>query len=441
MPQIQLQKSLFKSPLEVDTENATERLNQGKLLGQVIFFIMGVGNTFPFHSYIASIDYLKEVYPGRHMARWFTVTYFPATIMTLSLLLRYKKYIEERTRVIVSFAGHTALMTIMPILDASLIRGGYGSNLSYALICIAVGLIGCCDGIGTGALFGEAARLSPEYTRALVQGLSMAGITASVFRLSTKGAVYKSLRASAMWFFAIGVLFCFVCTMLYTFVLPNIQYIKNNLYNAENDSNTQTTEIELNKLMENGKEYQDDIYIENADKSKFSVQPQQQSLSVRQILRCIWREVLSNIVIHIVTLSIVPGFLGEDLQSKTLKTWYPILLIFTHQIAEFIGRVIPLFNLVQKSRLILNCSLSRIVFVFLFGISVYLQAGEFWFFLLTLLLGVSGGYLMQLAMVSAPLAIKFKYAQQMIGNIMVYGLYIGLLGGSLLGWLWIPINL
>lgn len=41
---------------------------------------------------------------------------------------------------------------------------------------------------------------------------------------------------------------------------------------------------------------------------------------------------------YLVTLSIFPGFLSEDVQSQALGDWYPILLLFTFAITDYASR-------------------------------------------------------------------------------------------------------
>ncbi|KAJ0518363.1 putative equilibrative nucleoside transporter [Helianthus annuus] len=43
-------------------------------------------------------------------------------------------------------------------------------------------------------------------------------------------------------------------------------------------------------------------------------------------------------IIYTVTLSIFPGFLEENIESKLLKDWYPIVLITIYNTADFAGK-------------------------------------------------------------------------------------------------------
>ncbi|KAL2933955.1 Equilibrative nucleotide transporter 1, partial [Bienertia sinuspersici] len=57
----------------------------------------------------------------------------------------------------------------------------------------------------------------------------------------------------------------------------------------------------------------------------------------------------------IVTLSIFPGFVTEDVHSKTLGSWYPILLITCYNMFNFLGRSLTTFFLLDNANIALGC--------------------------------------------------------------------------------------
>ncbi|KAL9377170.1 hypothetical protein Peur_031290 [Populus x canadensis] len=125
------------------------------------------------------------------------------------------------------------------------------------------------------------------------------------------------------------------------------------------------------------------------------------------------------LMIYIVTLSIFPGFIAEDLSSKLLKDWYPVLLI-------------------TKYKATWGCIL-RLVFYPLFAACLN---GPKWLktevpvAILTFMLGVTNGYLISVLMILAPMAVSVSEAE-LSAIAMVVFLGIGLVGGSVIGWFWV----
>ncbi|GIL83429.1 hypothetical protein Vretimale_11208 [Volvox reticuliferus] len=67
----------------------------------------------------------------------------------------------------------------------------------------------------------------------------------------------------------------------------------------------------------------------------------------QQIQRCLalsWALCGSLFVTYTVTLSIFPGFLSEDIHSARLGDWYPILLITAFNLADLIGKSLPVMS-------------------------------------------------------------------------------------------------
>ncbi|KAK8654044.1 hypothetical protein V6N13_128024 [Hibiscus sabdariffa] len=66
------------------------------------------------------------------------------------------------------------------------------------------------------------------------------------------------------------------------------------------------------------------------------------------VARKIWWPALGILMIYIVTLSIFPGFITEDLESKLLRDWYPVLLITVYNVADFMGKSLTAVNVLQR---------------------------------------------------------------------------------------------
>lgn len=160
-------------------------------------------------------------------------------------------------------------------------------------------------------------------------------------------------------------------------------------------------------------------------------------LSWQHVVAEAWQSALAMVITYVITLSIFPGVLSEDIQSAELGSWYPILLITAFNISDLLGKNIPFCGLAPSPRSLLACSLLRVVFVpaFLFagrhaGGVVSLMA------LLTVSLGFSNGLLTALLMTLAPASVECG-EEGLVENIMVFSLVLGLTLGAFAGWLWL----
>jgi hypothetical protein len=126
----------------------------------------------------------------------------------------------------------------------------------------------------------------------------------------------------------------------------------------------------------------------------------------------------------------------ENVQSMVLRSWYPVLLIFTFNITDFIGRCTPDFGWDPKQATLLLLSLGRlVVFQVLYPVSAVKGAGEAVFFVLTALLGFSNGWLTALIFCAVPRGLS-PSAAELAGNLNVFCELGGLTVGAFLGWMW-----
>lgn len=144
-------------------------------------------------------------------------------------------------------------------------------------------------------------------------------------------------------------------------------------------------------------------------------------------------------IIYTVTLSIFPGFIAENLQSKLLQDWYPILLITVYNVADLVGKSSTAIYVLGSTNKATWASLSRLLFYPLFTACLH---GPTWLkteipiVALTFMLGLTNGYLTSVMMILVPKSVPVPEAE-LSAIVMVVFLGVGLVSGSLLGWFWI----
>lgn len=144
-------------------------------------------------------------------------------------------------------------------------------------------------------------------------------------------------------------------------------------------------------------------------------------------------------IIYMVTMSIFPGYITEDVHSAFLGDWYPVLLIASYNCADLVGKMLTAVYRAENQTFMVRACFGRLLFFPLFYTVLHgppLFRTETPVFVLTAALGLSNGYLTSLVMIVAPKNVSILESET-AGIIMTIFLVGGLAIGSILGWLWI----
>lgn len=238
----------------------------------------------------------------------------------------------------------------------------------------------------------------------------------SVLRLLTK-AVYPQdahgLRKSANLYFAVGIVVMAICIVLYN-VAHRLPVIK----------------------------YHQDLKIQAVNEEKEA----QGSITGAVWRSTVWHVVgrvkwygLGILLIYVVTLSIFPGYITEDVYSPTLKDWYGIILITGYNVFDLVGKCLTAVYLLQNEKVAIGSSVARLLFFPLFLGCLHgpkFFQTEIPVTILTCLLGLTNGYLTSVLMIMAPKAVQLQHAET-AGIVIVLFLVIGLAAGSVVAWFWV----
>lgn len=145
------------------------------------------------------------------------------------------------------------------------------------------------------------------------------------------------------------------------------------------------------------------------------------------------------LLIYVVTLSIFPGFIAENLKSELLKDWYPVLLITIYNVSDLVGKSLTAVYVPESIKLATWGCVSRLLFYPLFAACLH---GFDWMktevpvLFLTCMLGLTNGFLTSVLMILTPKTVPVAEAE-IAAIVMVVSLGIGLAGGSVIGWFWV----
>ncbi|GMP34778.1 hypothetical protein CsSME_00007509 [Camellia sinensis var. sinensis] len=144
------------------------------------------------------------------------------------------------------------------------------------------------------------------------------------------------------------------------------------------------------------------------------------------------------LMIYVVSLSIFPGYLSEDVKSRFFRDWYPILLITTYNLMDFLGKSLTAIYIPKK---ITGATWACFARLLLYPLFIVFEHGpkslrsELPVVFLTAMLRFTNGYLTSVLMILAPKLVPVEESET-VGIVMSLFLVIGLATGSVLGWLW-----
>ncbi|KAG4930151.1 hypothetical protein AAZX31_17G110000 [Glycine max] len=375
----------------------------------IIHFLLGAGNLLPWNALITAVDYFAYLYPTKHIEKVFSVAYMISSVMVLLGMISWGGWSKTtlRLRMNLGFSMFVMSLMVAPVIDwtSSSTKLNERPSGAYSLTVAAVVICGLADGLVGGSLIGSAGKLPKQYMQAVFAGTASSGIIISILRIITKASLPqtpKGLKISAHLYFMVATIFLLCCI-----IFSNLQHklpVMQQYHQRLHQESTVCTGTKFWAV---------------AGKIKGAA--------------------FGIFIIYIVTLSIFPGFIAEDLESKILRDWYPILLITVYNLADLMGKSLTAFYVMQSMTRAIWAATARLLFYPLFVVCLH---GPKWLktevpmVVLTFLLGFSNGYLTSVLMILTPKSVPLSESE-LSAIVMTGFLGFGLVGGSVLGWFWI----
>ncbi|KAL5725851.1 Epsin-1 [Ranunculus cassubicifolius] len=385
-------------------------------LAYLTFFTLGTGFLLPWNAFITAVDYFSYLYPSSSVDRVFAVVYMVIALICVAIIVIYAHRSINSVRINVGLVMFMVAMLVVPVMDVVYVKGKVGLFSGFYFTVAAVGICGVADALVQGGVVGAAGELPERYMQAVVAGTAASGVLVSFLRIITK-SVYsqdaEGLRKSANLYFAVSIVFMAICIVSYNLVdrLPVIKYYKELKLQAE-------TEHKSEKGLLTGSAWRSTLWDILGKVKWFGV---------------------GLLLVYTVTLSIFPGYITEDVQSPTLKDWYPIILITCYNVFDLVGKCLTAVYLFENMNVAVGACVGRLVFYPLF---VGCLHGPMFFrteipvVILTSLLGLTNGYLTSVLMILAPKAVQIQHSET-AGIVMVLFLVVGLAVGSVVSWFWV----
>ena len=239
-----------------------------------------------------------------------------------------------------------------------------------------------------------------------------AGVLVSMLRLVTK-AMYprdaEGLRKSAILYFSAGITFIIVSFVFY-------------------NSTAKHPIVKHHQNLKNQEKQMKGSLFGSITKSTFW-----------EIFNTIRIYAFGVASLFLISMSIFPGYVTEDVSSKILKDWYPITLITAYYVSDLIGKYLASIYVIKSSKITMGFCIGRVVFYPLFVGCLHgpkFLRTEATVTILTCFLGFTNGYLTAVAMISAPKQVSFEHAE-VAAILMCMSLVSGFAIGSVLAWFWV----
>ncbi|CAH9071241.1 unnamed protein product [Cuscuta europaea] len=386
-------------------------------LGYIIYFTLGAGYLLPWNAFVTAVDYFSYFYPDESVDRVFAVVYMVVGLISLLVVISLAHKSNSFVRINVGLALFVVALLAVPLMDVFYVKGNIGVAGGYYISVGLVGISGLADGLVQSGVIGSAGELPDRYMQAVVAGTAASGILVSLLRILTK-AVYpqdaQGLRKSANLYFIVSIAVMALCIIFYNVAhkLPLIQYynqLKTQAVNEEKEEkgNMGTTKLWISTLGD--------------------------------VFGTIKWYGFGILGIYIVTLCIFPGYITEDVHSKILNDWYPVMLITCYNVFDLVGKSLTAVYTIEDAKAAIAASFTRLLFLPLFY--GCLHGPEFFrtelpVMVLTCLLGLTNGYLTSVLFILAPKTVLLQHAET-AGLVLVLFLVIGLAAGSILSWFWV----
>ncbi|CAI0375626.1 unnamed protein product [Linum tenue] len=415
-------------------------------------------------------DLATRVLEDYHPARVFTLVYQPFALGTMAILTYNEARINTRKRNIVGYLLASASTLMLLLLD--LATSGKGGIGPFVGICAVVGIFGVADVQVNGGMVGDLSLMCPEFIQVLktllspntlhLQNSFSSALTSEMCTVLLRwhGCMWRhdrrlkvdhesSFRKCSLWpsqrssyvesltaqriiieskllslilishiyiadlpfvavlFMAVSTSMEFLCFLLYAFYLPKIPIV-NYYRNKASMEGSKTVSADLKAA---------GIHTPTTDQGERGFKPH---------VRLSSKELLIQNMDYATVLFLV-----------YMLTLYMLVLIATFNSGDLLGRYVILVERIKlKSRRgLMTAALARFLLVPAFYFTAkYGDKG--WMIALTLVLGLTNGYLTVCVMTSAPQGYKGP-EQNALGNLLVFFLLVGICVGVVLDWMWL----
>ncbi|XP_034054836.1 equilibrative nucleoside transporter 4 isoform X2 [Gymnodraco acuticeps] len=427
-----------------------------------IYFAMllaGVGFLLPYNSFITDVDYLHHKFQGTSIVFDLSLTYILVALMAVILNNVLVERLSLHTRITVGYILALGPLLFVSVFDVWLAKFTTGQAYVVNLVSVGVVAFGCT--VQQSSFYGYMGMLPKRYTQGVMTGESTAGVIISLSRIFTK-LLIPDERRNTLIFFLVSISMEMLCFLLHLLVRRSqfVRYYTSHAQGKEagklpdardngtgyrvhhdvtaEEGNGATAPTSAEEVVE---DFEGGTYVRfDAPKAKIRRSwPRVRDMILHRyvVSRVIWAYMLSIAVTYSITLCLFPG-LESEIRNPTLGEWFPILIMATFNMSDFVGKILAALPFDWSGgRLLFFCSL-RVVFIPLFVMCVYPASAPTlshpaWPCIFSLLMGVTNGYFGSVPMIQAAGKVPPEQ-RELAGNTMTVSYMSGLMLGSVVAY-------
>ncbi|XP_025846775.2 equilibrative nucleoside transporter 1 isoform X1 [Vulpes vulpes] len=436
----------------------------------LIFFMLGLGTLLPWNFFMTATQYFtnrldesqnmslvtaelsKDTQPSatptapsperNSLSAIFNNVMTLCAMLPLLVFTCLNSFLHQRIPQSVRILGSLIAILLVFLTTAILVKVQLDAVPFFIITMVKIVFINSFGAILQGSLFGLAGLLPTSYTAPIMSGQGLAGFFASAAMICAI-ASGSELSESAFGYF-ITACVVIVLTIICYLVLPRLEFYRYYQQFKFEGPGEQETKLDL---INKGEEP-----VANKEESRVPApnsQPNQQSHSIRAILRNILVPALSVCFIFTVTIGVFPAVTAE-VQSTIAgnsawgKYFIPVSCFLTFNVFDWLGRSLTaIFTWPGKdSHWLPSLVLARMLFVPLLllcnvqprrHLAVVFEH-DAWFIIFMAAFAFSNGYLASLCMCFGPKKVKPAEAET-AGAIMAFFLSLGLALGAVFSFL------
>ncbi|CAD7006216.1 unnamed protein product [Ceratitis capitata] len=460
----------------------------------------GIGFVLPYNSFIIAADYWQARFPGRSVALDMSMTYIIVAFATVLLNNVFLSLAPFRVRILFGYVVSFTTLIFVAVCEVAFHM--FAANTAYSVNLAAVSLVAIGCTVQQSSFYGFASMLPKQYTQAVMAGESIAGFLVSSNRVVTKMLIQNDRLSTVIFFLTstLYVLLSYALHLV-TINSPFVRYhmkacakivlrpdedrlneldgdmpiAKYGVLTLEptsppsNAANSATGALSFsNPVYELSNPTAGESVIEGLNSlpdmpstPQEPTTPTTVAFKVEHVLtpgtctpgklsdlkngfvsrwtvaQAIYPYMVCIALAYCVTLSLYPGIESEII-SCSLGTWLPVMLMFTFNTADVIGKILAAVPYPWSRRQLILMSGLRIVLVPLLLLCCAPRhqpviSGETAAFIFTIGLGVSNGLAGSLPMMLAPAKVPGTL-KEVTGNMMTLSYNVGLTTGSLIGY-------
>lgn len=370
-----------------------------------------MGNILPFQTFLASLDYLDNIFPQYKMASTFPCIYMVVICLTFIVLLRFQNKFKSHIILSIGFPCYIVLMILTPIVTIV----SHTPITTYLVILLLMALCSFVDGLSQGTIYAYASKFGPRYSTIAVTGNGVAGVFVVLTRLICKlsfSSDNNSKKIGLIVYFIISAIIILIAitTFFYSLKIERIRKILITNNNNNNNKNQIENDNQVNNI--NGKE-----------KHPF-----------KEVFKKTYGFGFMVFYNFVIVLFLFPGIVVRIESLHGIKSdWWVFIIIAVYNTSDCIGKTLfSIFNyIILPLKLVWVVLIGKSIFVLLFFLCIYNDNfnHEPMVIIFLIIFGVLSGGVVSYGVSEGPKRVEEKYKPS-CSVFLSLALNIGLMSGS-----------